>query len=173
MKKITILVAAATMVIQSSALYAVDNSQPEKQGQNESMPMGGGTGNIDMSMMKQNMQKMMKQMKEINTTQDPKKRKQLMHEHMQNMHEGMQMMRSTGGGMMMGMTGDKKGGAGMMGKGMGKNMDSKDMSQRHQMMEQRVDMMQMMMEQMMDQMMVQEGVPPKMKKQHDHYKSNK
>lgn len=155
MKKIIILVTAAIMALQTSTLYAVED--------NKSMPMGGETGKVDMGMMKQNMQTMVKQMDEIHSTQDPKKREMLMHEHMKNMHKGMQMMRGMGGDMMMGMMSDNKGSAGMMGKGMGKNMSSKDKGQRHQMMEQRMDMMQMMMEQMMGRMSMQEGMMSNMK----------
>ena len=160
MKKIVILVATAAMVMQSSILYAIDNSQPEKQGQNKSMPMGARAGMGDMGMMKQNMQKMMKQMDEIHATQDPKKRWMLMHEHMLNMHKGMKMMRGMGGDMMMGMKGDKKGNVDMTDESMMKNMTSKERGQCHQMMEQRMDMMQMMMEQMMGRMSMQEGMMP-------------
>ena len=115
---------------------------------------------------------MMGQMKEIHATDDPAKRKQLMHEHMQNMQKGMSMMRSMGGNTMVGMTGDKKDGNMMMAKGMNKNMNSMEMGERHQMMEQRMDMMQMMMEQMMGQMSEKDGVLPK-SKIHDHNKMNK
>lgn len=168
MKKILLMAAALTMLMQAPALYADDSHHPEKQGQSKAMQKGDGGGKSDMGMMKQNMHKMMKQMEEIHATKDPEKRKQLMQEHMQSMHEGMQMMKGMGGGMMMGMMGDKKGGGEMMAKGMDKNMDSNDMSQRHQMMEQRMDMMQMMMEQMMGQTMAQENVMPQSKKLHDH-----
>ncbi len=43
MKKIIIiLVATAALVMQTSVLHAVDNSQTGKQGQNKSMQMGAG-----------------------------------------------------------------------------------------------------------------------------------
>lgn len=77
--------------MQAPVLYADDSHHPEKQGQSKAMQKGAGG---DMGMMKQNMQKMMKQMEEIHASNDPEKRKQLMQEHMQNMHEGMQMMMS-------------------------------------------------------------------------------
>ena len=152
MKKI-ILVVAAALAIQTSALYATNNTESAKQGQNKMMQMDAS--NSDMGMMKQNMHKMMKQMDEIHSTKDPKRRQQLMHEHMQNMHKGMKMMREMGGDMMMGMTDGKKGKGGSMG--------NQEKGQRHQMMEQRMDMMQMMMEQMMGRMSMQEGMMPKMK----------
>jgi len=155
MKKIIILVAAAIVALQTSSLYAVEK--------NKSMQMGGGTGKVDMGMMKQNMQIMVKQMEEIHSTQNPKKREMLLHEHMKNMHKGMQMMRGMGGDMMMGMMSDKKGSAGMMDKGMANNMSNKERGQRHQMMEQRLDMMQMMMEQMMGRMSMHEGMMPNIK----------
>jgi hypothetical protein len=150
--KIIILVTVAAMAVQTSALYAVEK--------NKSMQMSGDTENVDMVMMKQNMQTMVKQMDEIHATKDPKKRKMLMHEHMKNMHKGMKMMRGMGGDMMMGMMSSKQGDASMMGKGMGNNMSSKEKGQRHQMMEQRMDMMQMMMEQMMGRMSMHEGMTP-------------
>jgi len=148
MKAIITLVAVAAMTIQTSTLYGAESSHSAKQGSNKTMQMNGEKG--DMSMMSQNMQKMMKQMDEIHATKDPKKRKQLMHEHMQTMHKGMKMMRGMGGGTMKGMMGDKKGNTDMMAKGMGNKMSAKEKGQRHQMMEQRMDMMQMMMEQMME-----------------------
>jgi len=167
MKKLLIL-AAVTLMVQSTALYAVDNAKDHKHGAGNTSGMDMG----DMSMMKKNMQNMMEQMKEIHATDDPAKRKQLMHEHMQKMHKGMKMMRSMGGNTMAGMAGDKKGGNMKMAKGMNKNMSSMDMGERHQMMEQRMDMMQMMMEQMMGQMSEKDGVLPK-SKLHDHNKMNK
>ena len=161
MKKLLIL-AAVTLMLQSTALYAVDNAQDDKPG-------AGNTNGMDMSMMKNNMQNMMEQMEKIHAADDPAKRKQLMHEHMQKMHKGMKMMRSMGGNTMAGMAGDKKGGNMKMAKGMNKNMSSMDMGERHQMMEQRMDMMQMMMEQMMGQMSEKDGAFPKSKR-HDHNK---
>ena len=153
-----ILVVAAALAIQSSALYAAENTQSAKHAQNKTMQMGVGNG--DMDKMKQNMKKMMKQMDEIHSTNDPKRREKLMHEHMQNMHKGMKMMRNMGGDMMMGMDGGKKGGKEMMSKGMGNNMSNQERGKRHQMMEQRMDMMQMMMEQMMGRMSMREGMMP-------------
>jgi hypothetical protein len=161
MKKILILVAAAAITVQSSVLYAVDKSQSATQGQNKSMQMGAWKG--DMAMMKKYMQVMMKQMDEIHSTKDLKKREQLMHTHMQNMHKSMQMMRGMGGEMMMGMMGDGKGGDPMINKGMDGNMNCQGKGMRHQMMVERMDMMQMMMEQMMGRMSMQEGMMPKMK----------
>ena len=158
MKKILILVAAAAITVQTSVLYAADKSQPAAQGQNKTMQMGAGKG--DMGMMKKNMQVMMKQMDEIHSTKDPEKRQQLMHAHMKNMHKGMQMMRGMGGDMTMG---DGKGGGAMMNKGTGENMSCEGKGMRHQMMVERMDMMQMMMEQMIGRMSMQEGMMPKMK----------
>jgi len=149
MKKM-ILVVAAALAIQSSALYAAENTQSAKHAQNKTMQMGVGNG--DMDKMKQNMKKMMKQMDEIHSTNDPKRREKLMHEHMQNMHKGMKMMRNMGGDMMMGMNDGKKGGKEMM--------SNQEGGKRHQMMEQRMDMMQMMMEQMMGRMSMREGMMP-------------
>ena len=156
MKKMIVFVTATiTMLSLSAPVVAQD---PEKQGQKDAMQMDTRQGMGKTGMMMQNMQKMNKQMEEINATSDPAKRKQLMHKHMQSMKENMQMMRSMGGGMMMAMMSDKQGSGEMMNKGMGKSMKNDREGQRHQMMEQRMDMMQMMMEQMMGQMMAQEGM---------------
>ncbi len=98
------------------------------------------------------MKKMMAQMERIKATKDPRERQRLMQEHMDSMHEGLQALRPSGGGMMqmMGcqMMNDKPDGKGqacpmMEGarKGPGERMD---------MMEKRMDMMQMMMEQMVE-----------------------
>ena len=156
MKKIIVYVTATITMLSLSAPVVAQN--PEKQTQKDAMQMDTRQGMGSTGMMMQNMQKMNKQMEEINATSDPAKRKRLMHEHMQSMKEIMQMMRSMGGGMMMGMMSGKQGSGERMNKEMGKCMDKYGKGQRHEMMEQRMDMMQMMMEQMMGQMMAQEGM---------------
>ena len=169
MKKIILLVATLSTAMQMTTVYAAENQQPNKQSMNSEMPGSGMMEKGNMEMMKQNMHKMMQQMKKIHATNDPAERKQLMHDHMQNMQKNMKMMRGMGGGMMMGMTSDKMKGNKMTAKG----MNSKDMGQSQQMMEQRMDMMQMMMEQMMGQMSEKDGLMPKSKKRHDHNVQNK
>lgn len=88
------------------------------------------------------MEERMKAMREMRDkmakAKTPEERQTLMADHMKAMHEGMQMMKGSGG----------MGGAGMAeSKGM-----HADMAKRQQMMEGRMDMMQTMMEMMMQRM---------------------
>ncbi|MEW5864046.1 MAG: hypothetical protein AB1773_10705 [Pseudomonadota bacterium] len=97
--------------------------------------------------MLERMKQMQAQMDRIHKVADPAERHKLMAEHMNSMHETMQMMRGMSGAMMMGM-----GGGAMMGGGRGHSPE---------MMEMRMDMMQMMMEQMMQhQQMMEQAVKP-------------
>lgn len=105
-----------------------------------------------MQKMQSHMQAMRAQMKEIKATKDPEKRKELMRQHRQSMHEGMMMMgkmdHSQGKGMSHGAMQEKE-----------MSMDCKAndaQCQRMQMMQNRQDAMQQrmqMMQQMMEQMM--------------------
>jgi len=149
MKKLTVLTAAFALTLPTFTVYAEQAHHPEQQKTAGDMP-AQGMGDM-MEKMQQHMKKMMQQMQAIHATDDPEKRDKLLQEHMQSMHEGMQMMRSMGGGMMKGMMGEGGGGMmkGMMGKGDTGMMKRGDKDMRHQMLEQRMDMMQMMMEQMM------------------------
>jgi len=128
MKKVHLLTVAVLLAFPQPSLYAVDAHHPEKQAQGKSMPKAGQKGMSGgmMESMPAHMKKMMQQMQKIHKTRDPDKRDLLLEEHMQTMHEGMEMMQGMGGGMMGG-----------------------DMPGRMDMMEQRMDMMQMMMDQMM------------------------
>ena len=122
MKKIFALIMASALLLPQLHLYANEEHHPEKQGVKEKTEAQGGM----MGKMEQQMQKMMRQMDEIRKTDDPAKRKKLLQEHMQSMHEGMAMMRNMhgggNGGMMMGQ--DMHKGGNMMGCG--------DQEMRHQ-----------------------------------------
>lgn len=142
--------------------------------------------------MQEQMQKMRSQMAEIHRTEDPDKRDELIHAHLETMQEMMKMMQGMHGGQaMMGqggmpggnMTGDQPGG--MMGPGMMKGDQPgggmvaprgampggmMNMMKRQQMMEQRMDMMQMMMGQMIqNQAAMEESRQIRMR--HDHCKA--
>ncbi|HEX5802940.1 MAG TPA: hypothetical protein VFY24_07925 [Azospira sp.] len=95
----------------------------------------------------------------IQQASDPAERRQLMHEHMQAMREGMGMMRAMGagmgGGMMMGMAPPADGK--MIQKDAG--MTGCNMMAGHGMMEKRLDMMQQMMEQMLQREEFRETLP--------------
>jgi hypothetical protein len=117
------------------------------------------------------MQKMQAQMQEIKATKDPEKRRELMREHRQSMHEGMMMMGQMGSMSGMGNMGNMGGmGKGMMSGGGGPkgamhDMACKDddtqcqrmqaMEQRQGAMEERMQMMQQMMQQMMEHQAMQ------------------
>jgi hypothetical protein len=127
-------------------LTALMLSAPIAQGQNVSQ----GPDAKQMTEMRDRMKEMQEQMDRINKTQDPQERQRLMQEHMQTMQEQMKDMRGMGGGMMMGMMGER---------GRGKPGPSdQDPAAREKMMQDRMDMMQMMMEHMMDQMQMQAPV---------------
>ena len=87
------------------------------------------------------MNKMYRQMEEIDRTTDPERRQQLLDEHWKLMEEQMFSMRMMGGGMM-----SHRHGRGRHGQGPHMMMDP---DQRDQYMYDRMDMMQLMMEQMM------------------------
>jgi uncharacterized membrane protein (DUF106 family) len=103
-----------------------------------------------MTQMQERMKKMQEQMDRIHQAKDAKERQKLMQEHMQTMKEQMKDMRGMGGGMMMGMTGER-------GRGTPRP-SGEDPAAREKMTQDRMDMMQMMMEHMMDQMQMQAPV---------------
>jgi hypothetical protein len=102
-----------------------------------------------MAQMQKNMDAMHEQMARIHATQDPQERQRLMHEHMQNMHQGMMMM-------------------GQMGQGEAPRPCAagdtecrmNQMQTQQQMMGQRMGMMQQMMQQMMEQMAAGQATEP-------------
>ena len=124
-------------------LTALTLAAPIAQGQNVSP----GPDAKQMTQMQERMKKMQEQMNRINQTQDPQERQKLMQEHMQTMQEQKKDMRAMGGGMMMGMMGER--GRGTPGS------SGQDPAAREKMMQDRMDMMQMMMEHMVDQMQMQ------------------
>jgi len=103
-----------------------------------------------MTQMQERMKKMQEQMDRIHQAKDAKERQKLVQEHMQTMKEQMKDMRGMGGGMMMGMMGER--GRGTPGS------SGQYPAAREKLMQDRMDMMQMMMEHMMDQMQVQAPV---------------
>lgn len=92
--------------------------------------MGSESGMMSMQEREKKMNRMMEQARK---TKDPKKKEQLMHQHMMEMRGGMMDMMH-GKGMMM---------------GKGEDMSEKGMEERMDMMDSRMGMMQMMMDQMM------------------------
>jgi len=101
MKKMITLIMASALFLPQLFLYADESHHPEQQGpeeetQTQGKPARGGM----MGKMEAHMEKMMRQMEEIQKTDDPAKREKLLQEHMSTMREGMEMMRSMGKGMM-------------------------------------------------------------------------
>ena len=102
--------------------------------------------------MHSHMQTMQQQMKEIKATKDPEKRKALMQQHMQSMHEGMMMMGKMDGAqgkMSQGAMQEKKERmSGQQDDAQCQRMQT--MEHRQEGMQERMKMMQMMMQQMME-----------------------
>ena len=123
---------------------------------------------IDQSqqMQQKHMSMMQATMEKIQAADDPAVRKQLMHEHMQEMRTMMDMMGATPGMAMMGghTMGSHAQGEGMqhdgpmpMGKdGMAQCPQMKDMAKHHELMAQKMAMMQKMIQQMVERDAAQE-----------------
>ena len=122
----------------------------------KAQPAAMDKGNMEkMGQMDAKMKAMQEMHQKFMSAKTPEERMALMPENMKAMQDAMTMMDDMrGGGMGMGMMGDK-GGMGMMGGadkgGMMEKMPM-DMMAKHQMMEKRMDMMQSMMQMMMDRM---------------------
>jgi hypothetical protein len=106
-----------------------------------------------MAQMQRNMDAMHEQMARIHATQDPQERQRLMHDHMQNLHQGMMMM-----GQMMGPMG--QGGAPRACAEGDTECRMNQMQMQQQMIGQRMGMMQQMMQQMMEQMAAGQATEP-------------
>jgi hypothetical protein len=153
MKKITSILTVALLLAFVPMVHADQHNVPDEK------PMAEQT-----QKMHAQMQKMQAQMQEIKATKDPAKRRELMREHRQSMHEGMMMMGN------MGNMGNMGKGQGMMSGGAGSkgamhDMACKDddrqclrmqaMEERQSAMQDRMQMMQQMMQQMMEHQAMQ------------------
>ncbi|MDF0536047.1 hypothetical protein KDN34_15395 [Shewanella yunxiaonensis] len=128
-KLLTTLVLSALL---TGWAYAANDTMAG-QGMQNGMMMGP-MSNEQMQDMHKQMGNMQSMMTDIKAEKDPKKRSQMLMQHMAAMQHGMQMMMGSTGG-------DQSQHQGMNGM---------DMGQRMNMMEQRMSIMQMMMEQMME-----------------------
>lgn len=159
MKRISIIACTAA-ILATPVSYAVDEHHPDKASPPSKAAPTAKSQASDKStaQMQEHMKRMQDIMAKLQKTTDPAERQKLMAEHTKEMQEGMQLMRSMGGGMMQGMMGGgmmsdaPKGGAGKPGMGGGAPISP-------EMMERRMDMMQMMMEQMMQHQRALEGAP--------------
>lgn len=144
MRRMTQTLTLALIVMVAAPLFA-------QQHQSGDRPMAQ-----QMEKMHSHMQAMQEQMKEIKATKDPEKRKELMQEHRQSMHEGMMMMGNMEKGLM------SKGGVQQKQQAMSCAEDDaqcermQSMQNRQAAMEERMQMMQMMMEQMMEHQSAQD-----------------
>ena len=164
--KVKTMAVMTTLLMNSGLVLATGNTMEQKA--NHPNAVGGTTqeapakpgGTMPMKPMHEHLQKMRTQMAEINRTEDPDKRDELIESHMADMQSMMKMMHGMReqqsmmgkGGMMgkgMGMPGGK-----MMGGQQGDTMAAPqggmvEMMNRQKMLEHRLDIMEMMMEQMM------------------------
>lgn len=157
MKTITQISSIAMFMMFASPMLAAQNEPPADQ------PMAQ-----QMEKMHSHMQTMQQQMKEIKATKNPEKRKALMQQHMQSMHEGMMMMgeMDNAQGMMMGKMDNAQGKishSAMQEKKERMSCQQDDaqcqriqtMEHRQEGMQERMKMMQMMMQQMMEHQSMQ------------------
>jgi periplasmic protein CpxP/Spy len=119
------------------------------------LPAGAATDAPANDTLPKQFEAMQQTMDRMQATQDPVQLNALMHQHMTEMMAGMQAMRGTMGGGMMG------GGMGMMGHSqsggmMGEGQQTPPMTPDAQVMQQRMSMMWMMMNQMMQHMQEQQ-----------------
>jgi len=149
--KSNLLAGITVLMMALSTTVAADKAHHEDQDEGSKQSM---SSMMDMDAMRTQMTKMQKIMEKIHNSKDPKAQKELMRQHMQEMHKGM--------GMMSGETMKK------MPKKMQEPMmvmdaddeitDLKTIQKRHKMMEQRMGVMQGMMMQMMQHMMQQQAM---------------
>jgi len=129
MNKRTPTLLAITLFAATLAFAGDEHRQDHKMG-SHGMQSSGGMMNHDA--MQSRMQTMRETMQQIQKTEDPAERRQLMREHMQQMHDAMGEM----------------GRMGHQGGGMKGNMMNMDADQCREMMQTHAGMMQAMMEQM-------------------------
>ena len=159
MKRISI-VACMAAILAIPVSYAADEHHPDKASPSSeaSRAQKSQASNKSTAQMQEHMKRMQDIIAKLQKTTDPAERQKLVSEHTKEMQEGMQLMRSMGGGMMQGMMG-----GGMMGDAPKDGAGKPGMGRRApippEMMERRMDMMQMMMEQMMQHQRALEGTP--------------
>ncbi|NOX27296.1 MAG: hypothetical protein GXP21_03755 [Gammaproteobacteria bacterium] len=150
---ITVVMMALSMTVAADKAHHEDKDGDPKQSMSSTMH-SGGMGMMDMDAMHKQMAKMQKTMKKIHNSKDPKAQKELMRQHMQEMHKGMGMM---SGEMMKKMPKKMQEPMAMMDAD-DEMADLKTIHKRQQMAEQRMGVMQGMMMQMMQHMMQQQAM---------------
>lgn len=138
MRRLTQTLTLALFVMVAAPLFAQQHQSGDQQMAQQ------------MEKMHSHMQAMQEQMKEIKATKDPEKRKALMQQHRQSMHEAMMMMGNMDKGPM------SKGGMQQKHEQLSCGDDDaqcqrmQSMESRQVAMQERMQMMQMMMQQMME-----------------------
>jgi len=153
---ITVLMIALSTTVAADKAHHEDQDEGSKQSMS-GMMHSGGMGMMDMDAMHKQMTKMQKTMEKIHNSKDPKVQKELMRQHMQEMHKGMGMM----SGEMMKKMPKKMQEPMVMMDADDEMTDLKTIHNRQQMAEQRMGVMQGMMMQMMQHMMQQQGMGKK------------
>lgn len=165
MSKFTITALIATVALALPA-WADDTHHPEKAATSKAAPSAAATGQLAQSLpkMRGNVKKMQAQLERIAKAPTDEARQKAIAEHMQTMHENLQMARGMqaqamgcpmmdgammGKGMMHGEGGMMgKGGMGMMGSGAPADAAADPLQQLDKRMEMMQDMMKTMMERM-------------------------
>jgi len=138
--KTNILIAAIVLVMSITGTAMADKgSHHATDSDHKTM-----SGMANMGDMEKHMSEMQGIMEKIKNTKNAKERQKLMSQHMEEMHEGIDMMQNMMTGKMNDMNMDHESKEKMMG--------TKDMKMQQSMMTQRMDMMQSMMGQMMNHM---------------------
>lgn len=157
---------ATTLLLSSGLIFATEKSHEHDTSPSQATMKQDNSAVMDkkMPMMHEKMQKMQAQMTEINQTQDPDKREDLLKTHMKSMQDMMKMGQgmNMSDGKMMEMPQD-----GMM---EGKQQNMMEMMNRQGMMEKRMNMMQMMMDQMIQNQAASEETCNIRDKLNDHMK---
>lgn len=169
---------ATTLLLSSGLIFATEKSHEHDTSPSQATMKQDNSAVMDkkMPMMHEKMQKMQAQMTEINQTQDPDKREDLLKTHMKSMQDMMKMMRTMRGektmkmGQGMNMSDGKM--MEMPEDGMieGKQQNMMEMMNRQSMMEKQMNMMQMMMDQMMENQAASEETRNIREKLHNHIK---
>lgn len=180
---VKIMVAVTTLLMNSGLAMATGNTMEQKA--NHPNAVGGTVqvapakpvGGMPMKAMHEHLQKMRSQMAEINRTEDPDKRDELLESHMADMQSMMKTMHGMRDeqskmGQGMGMRGGK-----MMGGQQGDKMAAPqggmmEMMNHQKMLEHRMDIMEMMMDQMMQNQAASEKTRKYRKWRYNRYKND-
>jgi len=172
---------ATTLLLSSGLVFATEKSHEHDTSPSQATMKQDKSAVMDKNMpviheKMQKMQKMQAQMTEINQTQDPDKREDLLKTHMKSMQDMMKMMGTMRGektmkmGQGMNMSDGKMMEIPQDGMMEGKQQNMMEMMNRQGMMEKQMNMMQMMMDQMMENQAASEETRNIREKLYNHIK---